>query len=248
MNLTSLVFDLDGTAVPNQLEGMPSKKVVESVDRARRIVDVSVATGRPWKQCANIVKALNIKLPCIINGGTQVVDPLSGNPIWEQFLTINQAQEILQIAKDLKISACFDDGSENDPIDQIVIKRNEKIFFFVSVSESLASQVFQRLEKIEDVAVSYVPSWSAGIDIHVVHKLGTKKHALEKLLEIEKIDPHGLMVVGDGGNDLPLFEKAAFKVAMGNANEKLKDAADVIAPSVNEDGLAWAIDKYILSI
>lgn len=54
------------------------------------------------------------------------------------------------------------------------------------------------------------------------------------------------MVVGDGGNDLPLFELAGFKVAMGNAEEVLKKQADWIAPSVDEDGLAVAIKKFIL--
>ena len=55
------------------------------------------------------------------------------------------------------------------------------------------------------------------------------------------------MVVGDGNNDLPLFELAGWKVAMGNGADVLKEAADWIAPSVDEDGLAVAIERFILN-
>jgi len=54
------------------------------------------------------------------------------------------------------------------------------------------------------------------------------------------------MVVGDSGNDLPLFERAGLKIAMGNGTKELKKRADWIAPTQEEDGLAVAIRKYIL--
>lgn len=46
-------------------------------------------------------------------------------------------------------------------------------------------------------------------------------------------------------NDLPLFEESGFKIAMGNADQKLKDNADIIAPSQKDDGVAWVIEKYL---
>lgn len=53
--------------------------------------------------------------------------------------------------------------------------------------------------------------------------------------------------VGDGYNDFPLLMSCGLKIAMGNAIEELKDIADYIAPSVDEDGLAKVIDKYYLN-
>jgi hydroxymethylpyrimidine pyrophosphatase-like HAD family hydrolase len=52
--------------------------------------------------------------------------------------------------------------------------------------------------------------------------------------------------VGDGHNDLPLFEACGFRVAMGNADEELKKLADYIAPSVEDDGIVDVIEKFIL--
>src|SRR5581483_4144627 len=52
--------------------------------------------------------------------------------------------------------------------------------------------------------------------------------------------------VGDGPNDAPLLEAAGLAVAMGNAAPPLKAIAHVVVPSVHEDGLAVAIERYVL--
>ena len=246
MKYRALVFDLDGTAIPNQLDGMPSEKVVKSVVAAREVAKVSIATGRPFSMCSQIVKALKIVSLCVVSGGTQIVDPISGKPVWEQFLTIDQSTKLIEIARKYKLKACFDGASEKEPLSTIQITGEEKIFAIFATQLDDVAKIEKALLEIKGIAFASVVSWESGVDIHVTHQFGTKKHALEKLLEIEKIDRSTLMVVGDGNNDLPLFANAGFKVAMGNAGEQLKAAADVVAPSVNDDGLAWAIEKYIL--
>ena len=55
-----------------------------------------------------------------------------------------------------------------------------------------------------------------------------------------------VMAVGDSFNDLATFEVAGFSVAMGNAPDEVKAQADWVAPSVNEDGVAVAIEKFVL--
>jgi hydroxymethylpyrimidine pyrophosphatase-like HAD family hydrolase len=52
--------------------------------------------------------------------------------------------------------------------------------------------------------------------------------------------------VGDSYNDYSLLMASGLKVAMGNAVKELKDVADYIAPSVDEDGLAEVIERYII--
>jgi len=55
-----------------------------------------------------------------------------------------------------------------------------------------------------------------------------------------------VIAVGDSGNDIPLFESAGLKVAMGNSTEDLKSKADFVTKNVENDGLAYVIEKYIL--
>jgi len=61
-----------------------------------------------------------------------------------------------------------------------------------------------------------------------------------------KIKPQEIIGVGDGPNDYPLLMGSGFKVAMGNAVPELKEIADFIAPSVEEDGVATVIEKFVL--
>lgn len=53
------------------------------------------------------------------------------------------------------------------------------------------------------------------------------------------------MAFGDGGNDMSIIKKAGIGVAMGNANEPLKNAADYITDSVDEDGIYKALKRWI---
>ena len=54
-----------------------------------------------------------------------------------------------------------------------------------------------------------------------------------------------VIVIGDSGNDLSMFEQAKLKIAMANADEELKKNADYITDTNNNDGVAKAIKKFI---
>lgn len=108
-------------------------------------------------------------------------------------------------------------------------------------------EVEEKLATVAGISAHAAGSWIPGKqDIHITHELATKKHAMEALLGHINIPIHEVMVVGDSNNDLPLFELAGFKIAMGNATDKVKKTADWIAPTLEENGLAVAINKYIL--
>ena len=52
-----------------------------------------------------------------------------------------------------------------------------------------------------------------------------------------------MIAFGDAGNDIPFLQKAAIGVAMGNGQDGIKEAADIIAPSISEDGVAYTLEK-----
>ncbi len=74
----------------------------------------------------------------------------------------------------------------------------------------------------------------------------TKAHALRWLAAYFDINIAHTMVVGDGPNDLEMFEVAGLGVAMGNATSEVKASAGAIVASNRADGVAEAIERFIL--
>ena len=70
-----------------------------------------------------------------------------------------------------------------------------------------------------------------------------KGAAIEKLTRSLGVELEDVLAVGDSENDLSMFEVAGTAVAMGNANQNVKNAADYVAPSNDEDGLAWVLNN-----
>ena len=75
MKYRAIIFDLDGTVVPSVMEGMPSGAVVEAARKAKKLFKLSTASARAIQYCRDIWKALAIEDPCIINGGSQIINP-----------------------------------------------------------------------------------------------------------------------------------------------------------------------------
>jgi Cof subfamily protein (haloacid dehalogenase superfamily) len=73
-----------------------------------------------------------------------------------------------------------------------------------------------------------------------------KGRALASLIERLEIPREAVAAIGDGDNDVTLLEAAGFPIAMGNGTAKLKSIAREIVGSVEEDGVAAAIDRFIL--
>ena len=78
--------------------------------------------------------------------------------------------------------------------------------------------------------------------------LGASKGAgVEWLLAHLGVSASNVMAMGDGENDLEMLELACVGVAMSNAGARVKAAADVVVPSNDEDGVAEAIQRYVLA-
>ena len=73
-----------------------------------------------------------------------------------------------------------------------------------------------------------------------------KAKGLEILLQEIDMSKERLIAFGDGYNDIPMLQFAGLGVAMGNAAEEIKKAADMVAPSNNDDGVANVLESLIL--
>ena len=81
------------------------------------------------------------------------------------------------------------------------------------------------------------------VDLEVMSRDTDKGVALRALAEKLGIAREQVLAMGDSGNDCAMLRYAGVGAAMGNAGEQAKKAADVIAPSNREDGVAWMLRR-----
>jgi len=244
------MLDLDGTTIPNKSDGMPSKKVKEAIKEVSKKVNVSVVTGRPYQNARHIINELDLKDLAVVAGGTSIIDVEKEKIIWEKKISKKDTKEIFQFLFQRKLSSLV----TNNGLDQEFWVNSGEVFPFeptlitlphLSISE--AESIFEELKIFEDIAVHKMVGWKKNtIWLHIMNIEASKQHAIYEVSRILGIETDEIIGVGDGYNDFPLLMACGLKVAMGNAVDELKAIADYIAPTVEQDGVADVIEKFIL--
>lgn len=243
----ALMLDLDGTTIPNRMDGMPSERVTQAIESAKKVLSVSIVTARPHLWSKHIAKHLKLNSPYIVDNGAQIIDPKTDSVIWEKPINNKDRDLIIEIAKKFKCEVTYSDGDSKLLRD--TEKVPEKIFniFFGGISVYQARKLVENLHHISTISVQKTPSWKGGNPpIIITHAEATKQHGIFEVAKLLNIQTHEIIGVGDGYNDFPLLMASGLKVAMENAVEELKEIADYIAPSVEKDGVAHVIEKFVL--
>jgi Cof subfamily protein (haloacid dehalogenase superfamily) len=82
--------------------------------------------------------------------------------------------------------------------------------------------------------------------LDITHPLANKGAALSEIAKLLGIPLAEIAVIGDGGNDVAMFERAGLSIAMGNASPQVQRKADFVTDSNSNDGFASAIERFIL--
>lgn len=82
--------------------------------------------------------------------------------------------------------------------------------------------------------------------LEIVAACTSKGRALEALCGYYRIRLSEAMSFGNGENDTAMLKVAGFSVAVGNAVDEVKDAASYVVPTNNEDGVAEALERFVL--
>lgn len=97
---------------------------------------------------------------------------------------------------------------------------------------------------LREVAVSAV--WSSGSSMEITHPDANKGNGLAALCRLLDIPMEQTMALGDSGNDESMLRTAGLGIAMGNAPDFIKAAADAVTETNLSDGAAIAIERYCL--
>lgn len=246
MKYKAIFLDLDGTTIPNKPDGMPSARVVESIANASKRLHVCVATNRPLGLAAPVIERLTINGLCVVNDSTQIYDPQTKRFLKTIYLDDAHLPAIMDIARRYSDRILVNSGRGEDAYTGEPLANLCSVYVGDAVPE-VAERLVEELTKIPDIAVHKMPAWKPGeVAVAVSHATATKLHGVEEVAKLLNVTTHEMIGVGDGYNDFPMLMACGLKIAMGNAVSELTAIADFVAPSVEEDGVATVIEKFIL--
>ncbi|HAJ17173.1 MAG TPA: haloacid dehalogenase [Microbacterium sp.] len=254
-----IALDIDGTVLLEDETLSPG--VVEAVEHARRAGhEVMLATGRSWASTRGVVRVLEIEPDYVVcSNGTVILKKIEGDEVrYEQVHTETfDATEVVTLLRehlpDAKYMVELEDGSrlyteELDDWNLLGARRvafdeltREPVCRVVVVSPDHAEGDFVDLvAQVGLNEVSYAIGWTAWLDIAPPGI--DKSTALEMVREWLGFDPHEVLVIGDGRNDLGMFawalENGGRAIAMAQGPQEVLDAAGEITSSVHEGGVA----------
>lgn len=250
----ALITDLDGTAVKissngDDIDTITKEAVQRAIAHGKRL---TCATGRDWEDTKPVIKKLGFVAPCIIEGGTRIIDPLSEKTLWEKSLETGASTKIFEVFKaesktGMVLSSADLDGT---PLTELQsVPQNLSFLYLLAIPEDIAINISNSINAHNYAIAHQTPSWNGNglIDVHVTHREATKEHAIQEWQKLEGIEQAETIGLGDSGNDVPIFQSAGLKVAVGNATADLKSLADYIAPAYNEHALEHVINKFLLN-
>jgi len=260
-----LAIDLDGTLLRSdkRLSVRNVKAIKAAVDAG---VHVVIATARPPRSVREIHQTLGLDTITINYNGALIHEPATGDHLFHQPLPPGLSRKVVEMARkldpDIELSFEVLDQWYTDRYDRPQKLETAKRFRpdFVGDLESFVDTaptklmllapperlggVHQKLKRKFSKKVSIVVS-----DTHllqVVHPEVDKGHALKAVADQLGIDRQHVMAIGDAPNDLGMIEWAGTGCAVASGWASVRTAADHIVGSNDEDGVAGAIEQFIL--
>ena len=243
--ILAAALDLDGTVIG------PDEKIAlavhEAVTRLAGRIPVFIATGREPADVLRYAKELGLTTPQLCDGGANILDPVRSVSTWTAPVGPVNAEAVVTRLREMGsafvathasgTASTFDDVPNWDLVRVSALDLDE------ATADALADEFRSNKEMYVIKAVlPYNGLWAidftlAGVD---------KATGVARVGRTLGVDPANMVAVGDSYNDLPMLQSCGYSVAMGNAPPEVKAAADFVAPSVGDDGLAVAIEEYVL--
>lgn len=270
-NIQLLVLDIDGTisGKSNQIR----EPVLQAIRAAQaRGVKVALATGRMYRSTLRFYEAIGSQLPVMCYQGAWIQEPLTNTLHRHLCVATEFVQQLLDEFdqpdwRDLSVHLYIDDRlyvreltphtyayAQRSQVEPIAVGDLRSLLDRFSPTKVLAlSDDTQEIDRLyQTLRQRYRPEQlyltkSVATFFEAAHPLVNKGAAVQYLAEdLLCLDASQVMAIGDNFNDVEMIAYAGMGVAMGNAPSEVQRIADWVAPSVEDDGVAAAIEKFIL--
>jgi Cof subfamily protein (haloacid dehalogenase superfamily) len=270
-----LVLDIDGTIAGQSNQVTPAVRQAIAAAQAQGI-EVAIATGRMYRSAVRFHQAVGSRLPLMAYQGAWIQDPRTQVchrhvPLDRRYaLALLTALADLEDRQDLSIHLYIEDAlhvrsvlpetedyaqrSEVSPcavgdLAQFLTEQPQRQttkLLALSPDPDKTAAVLAQIRQQYSAAELYLTQ-SVSTFFEATHPLANKGAAVQFLAEeLMGLAPQQVMTVGDNFNDVEMLRYAGTSVAMGDAPAAVQAAADWVAPSVEDDGVVAAIERFCL--
>ncbi len=266
MKYKMIALDLDGTLNNDEKKITPKTKAA-LIEAQKMGAVVVLASGRPTpglKRESDELELEKYKGMLLSYNGGRVVHASTKEVLYEKSLSKELAVRLLRHLEEFPVTPIVDDGIHYyavDPDGFMVEVESKLNNMAVRVVDNVAGTIDFSPVKVLIAAPNETLIPACGSIMEPFHeelsfiqstpyfleatmKGITKASSLQTICDLLEIRPEEVMAFGDAQNDISMLEFAGLGVAMGNACEPLKEIADEITLSNNEDGIAHTLSKY----
>lgn len=272
MDIRMICMDLDGTALQRDRQSF-SPRLTAALEAAHeKGIAIVPVTGRQFGLLPRVLQEHPVweNLAVLCNGG-QVRRLGTGEELFrlnipgealEGLLVLAQKYDLpIEFSVDSKLyltqrSLDLQQGIESLSFHRdTILKHNGRI---VETLQPLCSQNVEKvnllcigealredvLRDLKNIPISAV--WASSTSMEITHKNAHKGLGVETVCRLLDIPLEQTMALGDSGNDIAMLKTAGLGIAMGNAPDFVKAAADAVTETNEHDGAATAIERYAL--
>ena len=255
-------LDLDGTTLVG--EELPEANKLALRRAAEAGYEIIIATAR-WREMAQrIADEVGTNSLAIACSGAQVYDPVGQRDIFDHRLPVDFVEDVYELCNGARCIATVTVtdhvqlkldgepdlslmGDEMRWVRQLAIDPEHlpriAAIQGTAVCETIKNELKPKYAETVNVFDSIGPTGK--LIITLTAKAASKGAALAAACSHLGLDPGDVVAFGDAENDLAMFEIAGASVAMGQADDAVKAAADFVSARNDEDGVAVAIDRLL---
>jgi Cof subfamily protein (haloacid dehalogenase superfamily) len=259
-----VISDVDGTLVTEDKVLTARAQAAVAELRANGTI-FSIVSSRPPRGLRMLLKPLGITAPIGgFNGG--VIATSDFTVITQHLLSPQVARRAVETLNARAIEVWIFSGQDwlvHDPDGPYVPLEQRTVGFRPTIVDDFGtaldvtakivgvSQDFALLARCErDVRATLADAAfvarSQPYYLDITHPLANKGVALSEITKLLGVPLAEVATIGDGGNDVAMFERSGLSIAMGNASPQVQRAADFVTESNRDDGFARAIERFIL--
>jgi Cof subfamily protein (haloacid dehalogenase superfamily) len=260
-----IALDLDGTLLSDtkQIGERTKLALAEARKQGHHVV---IATGRPYRSSVGYYRALGLDSPIVNFNGALIHHP--DRPEWGLYHSpmekkiahdVIKASEhfgakniMVEVMDDVFLSkhdqALIELFFDNEtPVKQLPISlAHDPTSILIYPDQRESKKLLQHLAE-QHAEVVEQRQWSAPWNVIEIIRLGINKAVgLQRICDYYKVPKNRVIAFGDENNDLEMLQFAGTGIAMGNATAEVKEVANFITATNQEEGIAQFLEKEVL--